>query len=268
MAVYACPPSPLNIRLQSGARLVHTRTHTLTGGQRRGISGGQGYDIAQSVADGVAVSLGRNTWLYMRGLVPFAVLAPFAIAIYTQDLPARWRDLYRGLIFVPMIIAPVVAASVWRWLLDPGHGVINLGLKAIGLWPVAFLSDPRGAIWSIIGITGWKLIGFATLIASAANAAINPSLIEAARMAGASSWPLLLLRMPDNSVIQIGIQMFMSAEGNQWGPLMAASTMACLPILAFYVALQRQVVQSFMQSGLPEDGRAADFACSGWRKFL
>ena len=63
-------------------------------------------------------------------------------------------------------------------------------------------------------------------------------------------WPLLLSRMPENSVIQIGIQMFMSAEGNQWGPLMAASTMACLPILAFYVALQRQVVQSLMQSGL------------------
>jgi ABC-type glycerol-3-phosphate transport system permease component len=31
---------------------------------------------------------------------------------------------------------------------------------------------------------------------------------------------------------------------------MAASTMASLPILIFYVVLQRQVIQSFMKSGL------------------
>ncbi|MCV9999654.1 carbohydrate ABC transporter permease [Pararhizobium sp. YC-54] len=63
-------------------------------------------------------------------------------------------------------------------------------------------------------------------------------------------WPLLLSRTPANSVIQIGIQMFMTAEGTEWGPLMAASTMASLPILIFYVLLQRQVVQSFMKSGI------------------
>jgi len=63
-------------------------------------------------------------------------------------------------------------------------------------------------------------------------------------------WPLLLSRTPENSVIQIGIQMFMTSEGNQWGPLMAASTMASLPILIIYVVLQRQVIQSFMKSGI------------------
>ncbi len=63
-------------------------------------------------------------------------------------------------------------------------------------------------------------------------------------------WPLLLSRSPQNSVVQIGIQMFMSSEGTQWGPLMAASTMASLPILVIYVVLQRQVIQSFMKSGI------------------
>ena len=63
-------------------------------------------------------------------------------------------------------------------------------------------------------------------------------------------WPLLLSRTPENSVIQIGIQMFMTEEGNDWGPLMAASTMASVPILVFYLVLQRQVVQSFMRSGI------------------
>jgi multiple sugar transport system permease protein/sn-glycerol 3-phosphate transport system permease protein len=63
-------------------------------------------------------------------------------------------------------------------------------------------------------------------------------------------WPLLLSRTAENSVVQIGIQMFMTAEGNQWGPLMAASTLASLPVLLIYIVLQRQVVQSFMKSGI------------------
>ncbi|MCB1398301.1 MAG: carbohydrate ABC transporter permease [Rhodobacter sp.] len=63
-------------------------------------------------------------------------------------------------------------------------------------------------------------------------------------------WPLLLTRSAQNSVVQIGLQMFITAEGTQWGPLMAASTLASLPILAIYLVLQRQVIASFMKSGL------------------
>jgi sn-glycerol 3-phosphate transport system permease protein len=63
-------------------------------------------------------------------------------------------------------------------------------------------------------------------------------------------WPLLLSRKPENSVVQIGLQMFMTQEGNLWGPLMAAATLASLPILVIYLVLQRQVVESFMKSGI------------------
>ena len=63
-------------------------------------------------------------------------------------------------------------------------------------------------------------------------------------------WPLLLTRTPENSVVQIGIQMFMTSEGTQWGALMAASTLASLPIFILYIVLQQQVVSSFMKSGI------------------
>ena len=63
-------------------------------------------------------------------------------------------------------------------------------------------------------------------------------------------WPLLLIRRIEHSVVQIGLQMFMTQEGNQWGPLMAAATLASLPVFGLYLVLHRQVIESFMKSGL------------------
>jgi ABC-type glycerol-3-phosphate transport system permease component len=63
-------------------------------------------------------------------------------------------------------------------------------------------------------------------------------------------WPLLVTNKPEQSVIQVGLQMFLSQEGDLWGPLMAAATLATLPIFALYIALQRHVVDAFIRSGL------------------
>jgi ABC-type glycerol-3-phosphate transport system permease component len=63
-------------------------------------------------------------------------------------------------------------------------------------------------------------------------------------------WPLLVTSKPEQSVVQVGLQMFASQEGDLWGPMMAASTLACLPIFALYLVLQRQVVDAFVRSGL------------------
>ncbi len=159
----------------------------------------------------------RNTAIYILGLLPLAVAIPLAIAIYTHDLPARSRNIYRAIIFVPMIIAPVVAAAVWRWLLDPGHGMINEIIGLAGYRPVRFLQDPRIAIWTIIVLTGWKLIGFSTLILSAANANINPSLIEAARMDGASRWEIIRdIRLPLLRSTVLFLTLMTILLGAQW----------------------------------------------------
>lgn len=63
-------------------------------------------------------------------------------------------------------------------------------------------------------------------------------------------WPLLVTSRLENTTIQIGLQMFLSSDGNLWGPLMAAATTASLPILVVYGLLQRQIIDSFVKSGL------------------
>ncbi|MEO0564773.1 MAG: carbohydrate ABC transporter permease [Chloroflexota bacterium] len=63
-------------------------------------------------------------------------------------------------------------------------------------------------------------------------------------------WPLLVTNKMERSVVQIGLQMFLTQEGDLWGPLMAGASLASLPIFVLYVALQRQVIDSFVKSGL------------------
>ncbi|GGE27828.1 ABC transporter permease [Primorskyibacter flagellatus] len=159
----------------------------------------------------------RNTVLYILGLLPLSVVLPTAIAILTQDLSGPFRSLYRSLIFIPMIIAPIVAAVLWRWLLNEDHGLVNAGIEVLGLTPVGFLKDPSIALWTLVWITGWKLIGFATLLLSAANGTIDPGYVEAARMDGASRWQVIRdIRLPLLSPTILLLTMMTILFGAQW----------------------------------------------------
>ena len=62
-------------------------------------------------------------------------------------------------------------------------------------------------------------------------------------------WPSLIMQQSD-ALIQVGIRGFLGAEGNNWGAVMAASALACLPIFLIYLFLQRYVVDAFVRSGL------------------
>ncbi|UOQ56632.1 carbohydrate ABC transporter permease [Leucobacter allii] len=62
-------------------------------------------------------------------------------------------------------------------------------------------------------------------------------------------WPSLIMQK-SNDIIQVGVRSFLGAEGNNWGAVMAASALACLPIFLIYVFLQRYVVDAFVRSGL------------------
>ncbi|MBB3454432.1 multiple sugar transport system permease protein [Rhizobium sp. BK313] len=158
-----------------------------------------------------------NTLLYIIGLFPMSVIIPLFAAILTQDLQGRLRTLYRTLIFVPMIVPPVVAAILWRWLLSDDHGLVNNLLALAGFGTVGFLTDPHYALATLTWITGWKLIGFSTLLFSSANAGIDRSYIEAARIDGASRWQIVRdIRLPLLSPTVMLLSMMTILFGAQW----------------------------------------------------
>jgi ABC-type glycerol-3-phosphate transport system permease component len=63
-------------------------------------------------------------------------------------------------------------------------------------------------------------------------------------------WAMLVSASLENAPVQIGLQQFMSSEGNEWGPLMAAATLSGIPIMALYLLLRKQIINSFVKWGI------------------
>jgi ABC-type glycerol-3-phosphate transport system permease component len=183
----------------------------------------------------------------------------------------------------------LAAYALVRWRLRFSgvvHGLIALSWLVpfqVTMIPNYVLASRLGLLDTLTGLVVPNAAhAFAILLLYHAMRAFPTEVLEAARMDGARSfrilwqivapnmgapiaslsiiafisawneyfWPLLLSRKPENSVVQIGLQMFMTQEGNLWGPLMAAAALASLPILLIYLVLQRHVIESFMKSGI------------------
>ncbi|MEM7696095.1 MAG: sugar ABC transporter permease [Pseudomonadota bacterium] len=141
----------------------------------------------------------RNTLLYVVGSIPLKVLLPIPIAIGIWGLSQRMGDIYKTIIFLPTLISFVVVAIAFSWLLNPFMGIIGEMLRLVGLRMPAVFSDADLALWGILGISTWKIIGFNTLLYLAGLATINRDYVEAMRVDGASDgsifrhliWPML-----------------------------------------------------------------------------
>jgi multiple sugar transport system permease protein len=131
----------------------------------------------------------KNTALYVVGLLPFSVVIPLGLAILVNDITGRARGVYRVIIFLPVLMAPVVVAVIWRWMLHPTLGVITQPIAALlHVDSIDWFREPALALPSIIAITGWKLLGFSFLIFSAGLAGISREYYEAAQLDGAGRW--------------------------------------------------------------------------------
>lgn len=184
------------------------------------------------------------------------ILAAFAFA--------RWKFRFDKLVYTAVALTwlvPFQVVMIPNYLLIAQMGLLDSILAlilpnitsalAILLLAQAMRGFPREVMEAarMDGARNWRIL-WEVLVPNLRGTIASLAILIFISTWNEYFWPLLLSRTAENSVIQIGIQMFMTAEGNQWGPLMAASTMASLPVLVIYVLLQRQVVQSFMKSGI------------------
>lgn len=62
-------------------------------------------------------------------------------------------------------------------------------------------------------------------------------------------WPLIVINDQDLYNVPLGLAMFTGERGTDWGPLMAAATLAVIPSVIIVIALQKQLVQGINMSG-------------------
>ena len=131
-----------------------------------------------------------NTFYYIFMMLPFSVIIPLLIASGIQSLGKKSQRIYRVLIFLPMIMPPVATGTVFQWLLHQTNGLLNYALISLGAIEqgINFFMTEEWARVVVTLISGWKMIGFSSLMFSAAIGNINPEYYEAAQMDGSNGW--------------------------------------------------------------------------------
>lgn len=105
----------------------------------------------------------------------------------------RNSTFYRVAFFTPVMLPLVVISVLWSFLLNPDLGILNRLLDQIGLesWKRIWLGDQSTALLSLSVISGWIYAGFFMAIFYAGFQRIPSTIIESARLDGASEWKLI-----------------------------------------------------------------------------
>ncbi|WP_199178604.1 carbohydrate ABC transporter permease [Acidimangrovimonas sediminis] len=150
------------------------------------------------------------TLRYALGAVVGEFLVGLAIALMLRQVVAL-RGLYFAVLTLPMAMAPVAVALIWRMLLQPNLGIVNQTLTSLGLPAVDWLGDPHLALKTMIFIDIWQQTSFVVLLLSAGLASLPREPYEAAEVDGAGPlqqfWYITLPLLRPVAMIAVVIQL-------------------------------------------------------------
>jgi multiple sugar transport system permease protein len=104
----------------------------------------------------------------------------------------KLKGVTRAVLLLPFIVPTVLSTVAWQWILDPGMGLFNRGLIALGLVNAAqapsWLGNPTLAMVSVILVNTWRGLPFFGITILAGLQTIPPELHETATIDGATTW--------------------------------------------------------------------------------
>lgn len=144
-------------------------------------------NYARLAVDGAMWSALANNliWVVLGTAVPVIVGLILAVMLWSD---ARGSVAYRTIFFLPVILSPVVIGVIWGWIYNPLFGLLNTGLRQIGLgrWAMGWLGESETALYAVLLTAIWSYFGFCIVVLFAGLQKVNPELVEAARIDGAS----------------------------------------------------------------------------------
>jgi N,N'-diacetylchitobiose transport system permease protein len=133
-----------------------------------------------------------RTLVFTAAMVAGSVFIGMAVSQMLTRLASAMRYIVTVVLILAWAMPNVASAQVWKWLFEPGFGVINWLLTQLHIF--GNLNDTNWAqdsslafvcIWLLIV---WQAVPFIALTLYAAQTQIGQEYVEAARLDGASEW--------------------------------------------------------------------------------
>ena len=132
-------------------------------------------------------ALGNNViWVVIGTVVPVFIGLIIAVMLWSD---ARGSMTYRTIYFLPVVLSPVVIGIIWGWIYNPLFGLLNTGLRAVGLGNLAigWLGESETALYAVLVTAIWSYLGFCIVVQFAGLQKVDPELVGAARIDGANA---------------------------------------------------------------------------------
>lgn len=153
----------------------------------------------------------------------------------------RGAEFLKIAYFLPRLLSVIVVGFLWKLILNPNFGALNVMLGKFGLESLqeAWLGNPKTALMAIILVNCWFGIGFSILIFLAGFQSIQKELLEAATLDGAKGSTILTrimlpLMVPSIMIITVltfiqsfeAFELVYAMQGSQGEPYRSTDTLA------------------------------------------
>jgi len=154
--------------------------------------GFQNYISLVTDAQFLKALLNNLTFIIFYSIIPIILGLLLASLLGRKPLPGM--TFFRTGLFLPQILSMVVVGVTWRWIFNPNFGLLNVGLRAVGLdaFTRAWLGDFQLALPSVGAVGTWVQYGFCMVLFLAGMQRIPGDQYEAAELDGANEFRQLL----------------------------------------------------------------------------
>jgi len=128
-----------------------------------------------------------NTTVYSVAVVALSTAIALPLAVFLAR-KSRLSAFYQTIYFLPVITPMVPVSIAWKWIYDYNYGILNYGLGLLGIQSVAWLSDPETALWALVIMGVWKVLGYNMVLFLVGIRNIPAMYLEAASVDGANAW--------------------------------------------------------------------------------
>jgi multiple sugar transport system permease protein len=128
-----------------------------------------------------------NTFLFMFASVLGALVLGLALALLLNR-PFAGQKLVQTALLVPLMVAPVIAAIMMRWMFNDQFGIVNAVLEGLGLDGQPWLVERWTAFGVILMTDIWLWTPWYTLLLLAGLQSLPREPFEAAAIDGTSTW--------------------------------------------------------------------------------